>query len=116
MAIVGGRNLGDEYFDAKPELNFTDIDLLGAQLAPDLQEVSPELLMISAYFVPTGDELIYLTTRADHSVDIRLLTNSLEVTDVPAVHGGYAAYRVPLLEHGVRLFEMRRQGDRQGSG
>ncbi len=29
MAIVGGRNLGDEYFDAEPNLNFTDIDLLG---------------------------------------------------------------------------------------
>ncbi|MBA4361904.1 MAG: phospholipase, partial [Pseudomonas sp.] len=24
-AIVGGRNLGDEYFDAEPNLNFTDI-------------------------------------------------------------------------------------------
>ena len=29
VAIVGGRNLGDEYFDAQPKLNFTDIDLLG---------------------------------------------------------------------------------------
>lgn len=29
MAIVGGRNLGDEYFDAEPNLNFTDIDMLG---------------------------------------------------------------------------------------
>lgn len=28
-AIVGGRNLGDEYFNAKPEMNFTDLDLLG---------------------------------------------------------------------------------------
>ena len=28
-AIVGGRNLGDEYFDAEPNLNFTDIDMLG---------------------------------------------------------------------------------------
>jgi phosphatidylserine/phosphatidylglycerophosphate/cardiolipin synthase-like enzyme len=28
MAIVGGRNLGDEYFDAEPNLNFTDIDML----------------------------------------------------------------------------------------
>src|SRR5690606_33761555 len=28
-AIVGGRNLGDEYFDAETDLNFTDIDLLG---------------------------------------------------------------------------------------
>ena len=29
MAIVGGRNIGDAYFDAEPNLNFTDIDLLG---------------------------------------------------------------------------------------
>ncbi|MFP3498445.1 phospholipase D-like domain-containing protein, partial [Pseudomonas sp. SIMBA_059] len=28
MAIVGGRNLGDEYFDAEPNRNFTDIDML----------------------------------------------------------------------------------------
>ena len=27
-AIVGGRNLGDEYFDAKLDRNFTDMDLL----------------------------------------------------------------------------------------
>lgn len=27
-AIVGGRNLGDEYFDAHSEVNFTDLDLL----------------------------------------------------------------------------------------
>jgi putative cardiolipin synthase len=45
------------------------------------------------------------------------LTNSLEATDVPAVHGGYAPYRKALLEHGVKLFELRRQpGERGGSG
>ena len=51
---------------------------------------------------------------------MNLLTNSLEATDVPAVHGGYAPYRRALLEHGVKLFELRRQpGDpsnAQGSG
>ncbi|HAJ86902.1 MAG TPA: phospholipase, partial [Pseudomonas sp.] len=30
LAIVGGRNLGDEYFEADQAMNFTDIDLLGA--------------------------------------------------------------------------------------
>ncbi|WP_036664131.1 phosphatidylserine/phosphatidylglycerophosphate/cardiolipin synthase family protein [Pandoraea sp. SD6-2] len=30
VAIVGGRNLGDEYFDANPELSFRDFDLLCA--------------------------------------------------------------------------------------
>lgn len=30
LAIVGGRNLGDEYFDADPDLSFRDFDLLCA--------------------------------------------------------------------------------------
>jgi len=216
-AIVGGRNLGDEYFDAKPDLNFTDMDLLcfgpvatqlghsfdqywnsalsqpisdflinkptaedlaesrqrleqslqttrtgntalynhlmtyrtqpqlplwrkqliwapgtamwdapskvladdepdrallmSTQLRPELDSVSKELIMISAYFVPQKPGLAYLTGRADAGVDVRLLTNSLEATDVPAVHGGYAPYRKTLLEHGVKLYELRRQPD-----
>jgi putative cardiolipin synthase len=40
---------------------------------------------------------------------VSLLTNALEATDVPVVHGGYAPYRRALLEHGVKLFELRRQ-------
>lgn len=30
MAVIGGRNLGDEYFDASGEVNFSDLDLLVA--------------------------------------------------------------------------------------
>jgi len=37
-----------------------------------------------------------------------VLTNSLEATDVPVVHAGYAKRRKPLLAAGVRLFEMKR--------
>jgi len=215
MAIVGGRNLGDEYFDAEPNLNFTDIDLLGVgpvaeqlghsfdqywnsalsrpigdflwrqpdaddlfasrqrlevslaearverkalydrlmayqsqprldvwrneliwahsqalwdapskvladdepdprllmsrQLAPELNGVRKELILVSAYFVPGEPGLLYLTSRADAGTSVKLLTNSLEATDVPAVHGGYAPYRRALLEHGVQLYELRRQ-------
>jgi putative cardiolipin synthase len=215
VAIVGGRNLGDEYFDAETKLNFTDIDMLSVgpvaeqlghsfdqywnstlskpiadfmyllptaedlakarrkleksleqahqqhkalferlmayksqprlkvwlneldwaynqalwdaptkvlaqgepdphlllttQLAPELINTRKELMLISAYFVPGEAGLLYLTGRADAGVDVSLLTNSLEATDVPAVHGGYTPYRKALLEHGVRLFELRRQ-------
>ncbi len=28
VAIIGGRNIGDEYFDARREINFVDLDLL----------------------------------------------------------------------------------------
>jgi putative cardiolipin synthase len=223
VAIVGGRNLGDEYFDAEPNKNFTDIDMLSVgpvaeqlghsfdqywnsalstpieqflstrptprdlkntrtrldesleetrlqnhalyqqlmtytthprlhvwrqeliwawnkalwdapskvlskgeppahlllttQLAPELNGVTKELIMVSAYMVPGQPGVVYLTHRADTGVSIRLLTNSLEATDVPAAHGAYAPYRKTLLEHGVQLYELRRQsGDNGDSG
>ena len=36
--IVGGRNVGDEYFDADPDLAFSDLDVLG--VGPVVPEVS----------------------------------------------------------------------------
>ncbi|MCP8466930.1 phospholipase D family protein [Pseudomonas sp. ZM23] len=222
VAIVGGRNLGDEYFDAKAEMNFSDLDLLSVgpvaqslgqsfdeywnsaisrpiedylwgqqgeddlasvrrsldrymdrervrrsgyiarlnrnsdrphldnwfddlvwapgraiwdaplkvldqgnpkpeqmlstQLAPLFDNVSQELILVSAYFVPTSAGVDYLTRRADQGVSVRLLTNSLEATDVPAVHAGYAPYRMALLEHGVKLFELRAEPDARIAG
>lgn len=221
VAIVGGRNIGDEYFDAEPQLNFTDLDLLGAgpvardlaqsfdeywnsslslpikqfvwrrptkkelresrglleasleqsrradpelferlthyrvepklaswmhelmwvpalalwdapakvlardepdpqlllatRLAGEMEAVEHELMLVSAYFVPTQAGVDYLTRRADEGVAVSLLTNSLEATDVPAVHGGYAPYRAELLAHGVKLFELRRQAEQEVS-
>ncbi|MCF7201415.1 phospholipase D family protein [Pseudomonas oligotrophica] len=221
LAIVGGRNLGDEYFDADQRLNFTDIDLLAVgpvagqlaqsfdqywnhslsvpiqhflwrpsrpsrlervrqqlehylakarredgplyrrlmsyqrqprlqqwfreliwapgealwdapdkvtadgrparelllttRLAPALRSVKRELTLVSAYFVPTDNGVDFLAGRAEAGVDVRVLTNSLEATDVPAVHGGYAPYRRELLERGVRLYELRRQPDERPS-
>jgi len=219
LAIVGGRNLGDEYFDADQSFNFTDIDLLAAgpvaeqlavsfdqywnhtlsvpiqqflrhppnkdelelarrditrylqaerqkderryqhlmggpqkpsprdwladliwapgealwdhpdkieaaglpdeslllttQLQPNMDRVRRSLTLISAYFVPTKQGAEYLAGHARNGVAVQVLTNSLEATDVPAVHGGYAPYRADLLKAGVRLFELRRQPDQE---
>ncbi|MCP9339952.1 phospholipase D family protein [Stutzerimonas xanthomarina] len=219
LAIVGGRNLGDEYFDVDQSFNFTDIDLLAAgpvaeqlmvsfdqywnhslsvpiqqflrhppseddlelarrdindylqaerrknerryqhlmselqtplpshwlsdliwapgealwdhpdkieasgipdeslllttQLQPSMDGVRRSLTLISAYFVPTEQGADYLAEHASNGVAVRILTNSLEATDVPAVHGGYAPYRAELLKAGVRLFELRRQPDQE---
>ena len=61
----------------------------------------------SPYFVPgvIGTEL--LTGYAAEGVSVTVLTNSLAATDVAAVHGGYAPYRLPLLQGRVNLFELR---------
>jgi putative cardiolipin synthase len=80
-----------------------------------MQAVSSELTLVSAYFVPTDSGVDYLADRTGAGVTVRILTNSLEATDVPAVHGGYAPYREAMLELGVRLFELRRQPEQEAS-
>jgi cardiolipin synthase C len=85
--------------------------LLTTQLQPSMDGVRRSLTLVSAYFVPTKQGAEYLAAHAGNGVAVQVLTNSLEATDVPAVHGGYAPYRPELLKAGVRLFELRRQPD-----
>ncbi|MFT3758163.1 phospholipase D family protein [Thauera sp.] len=207
LAILGGRNIGDEYFDAAEDTNFRDMDVLvigpvvaqtekvfddywnsgvalpidrlspledskgalariasglGAtvneaaarpylqRLAERLSLIDPEverpywtesarviadppdkvlgrngenwlmhellpvfegarerLEITSPYFIPGEQGTEILAAIAAKGVSVSVLTNSLAATDVAAVHGGYARYRVPLLEAGVRLWELR---------
>ncbi|HJV73400.1 MAG TPA: phospholipase D family protein [Noviherbaspirillum sp.] len=64
--------------------------------------------LVSPYFVPTAAGVAVFTAMRRRGVTIRVLTNSLEATDVAAVHVGYAKWRKSLLESGVRLYELRR--------
>ena len=69
-----------------------------------------ELDLVSPYFVPGKDGVKYFRALVERGVRVRILTNSLEATDVAAVHAGYAKRRKPLLRAGARLFEMKRMG------
>lgn len=216
IAIVGGRNLGDEYFSASPTLQFRDLDVLAAgpvtndvsasfdtywssassyplrvlnhqsfdpkeldamrdelrghwrenaepynakplnatplaqQIARDELElvwapaefkadapdkvaqptdtyVSPpmqrlveltrgaqqEFLAFSPYFVPHDAGVKILGDTTARGVRVAILTNSLAATDAVAVQAGYGPYRVPLLQHGVELYEFKAQPGRQ---
>lgn len=93
---------------ATPELPDEDC-LMATALLPVALGVSRELLMVSAYFVPTQAGLEYFKACVNRGVSVQILTNALEATDVPFVHGGYQPYRAPLLNAGVRLFEMRKR-------
>jgi putative cardiolipin synthase len=70
-------------------------------------EVKDELLIVSPYFVPGEQGKALLEKLRARGVRIRVLTNSLLSTDVPVVHAGYRNYRVPLLEAGVELYEVK---------
>jgi putative cardiolipin synthase len=214
VTIIGGRNVGDEYFGAAGEISFADLDVIAAGpvvravsddfdlywnspsayplvlLAPDavaapamkphaeaeayieaikrsafleqlvegslplewararfvsddpakvmgtaapeaniafklkdlLGEPQRSLDLVSPYFVPGKDGTAAFVDLAKKGTRTRILTNSLEATDVAAVHAGYAKWRKPLLESGVTLYELRREAtdepsrEKRGSG
>lgn len=82
-----------------------------AMLAPALRAAignpQRELRVISGYFVPGSAGTDALGELAARGVDVAVFTNAFQSTDVWLVHAGYAERRKPLLEAGVRLFEMR---------
>ena len=80
---------------------------LGGQIAPCAQTTRAHLLIVSPYFVPGHMGLDFFAERRRAGVEVQVLTNSLAATDVWLVHAGYMKYRRPLLDLGVKLFELR---------
>ena len=66
-----------------------------------------EVILVSPYFVPGEGSIEAMCALVARGVAVRVLTNSLASTDVPAVHAGYARYRQGMLACGVQLFELR---------
>ncbi|MBO1241188.1 phospholipase D family protein [Bordetella holmesii] len=84
--------------------------LLTYQLKTVIGEPQAHVDLVSPYFVPTTQGTEAFCALARRGVQVRVLTNALEATDVSAVHSGYARRRKDLLASGVQLFEMRRTG------
>ncbi len=66
-----------------------------------------ELLIQNAYVIPGERSLNFIRKKIDSGVNIRILTNSLESHDVPAVNSHYEPWRDDLVEAGVDLWEFR---------
>ncbi len=90
--------------------------LFPAQLAEAVGRPGERLDLISPYFVPTRTGVDYFVGLARRGVDVRILVNSLEATDVAAVHSGYARHRKELLESGIAIYEMRLVAPPAGDG
>jgi putative cardiolipin synthase len=116
--LSGGR-LGFEWTDAQVVYddpaktldteNRTDLLLLTRLLDISGRPTS-EFDMVSPYFVPGAGGTASLEALARGGVRVRILTNSLESTDVTAVHAGYAKRRKALLKAGIQLYELKRGG------
>ena len=77
------------------------------QLRTLLGSPSKKLTIISSYFVPTKDGVNTLVALAESGIEIKILTNSFDATDVTAVHSGYSQWRSNLLRAGVKIYELK---------
>jgi putative cardiolipin synthase len=70
-------------------------------------EARSEIFIVSPYFVPHDEGVKALAAITARGVKVDVLTNSLAATDAVAVQAGYAPYRVPMLQAGVNLYELK---------
>lgn len=84
-----------------------DETLLRSRLKSIFGTPQKTIRLISPYFVPTDATVDTFVNYASHGVNIAVLTNSLEATDVLAVHAGYAKKRQRLLQAGITLYELK---------
>ena len=92
-----------------------EADSIVTPLLESLSAAEKEIVVISPYFVPLKSGIAAFTEVQNRGVDVTIITNSLAANNQSSVHGGYAPSRKPLLQAGVRIFEVRPDADVSGS-
>jgi putative cardiolipin synthase len=91
--------------------------LMQRVVANAVNEAQSELLMITPYLIPGEEGMQMFNSLRQRHVRVRLLTSSLEASTVLVAQSGYMHYRIPFLESGVELYEIRSLiGNTRGSG
>jgi putative cardiolipin synthase len=91
--------------------------LMHRAVAKATAAVQSELLMVTPYLIPGDEGMQLFKDLRQRNVRVRVLTNSLESSPLLLAQAGYMHYRLPLLEDGVELYEIRSLlGNARGSG
>ena len=77
------------------------------QMDPLFRATESELLIVSAYFIPTEWVIENLTEMTAKGVRVRIITNSLGSNDVPFSNSLYKKWRKRIIETGSELYEFR---------
>ncbi|RDD92533.1 phospholipase D family protein [Paracoccus pantotrophus] len=92
----------------------TEDQLMISRLAQILGGIETRLDLVSAYFVPSRRGTDVFSDLARRGIEVNILTNALNTTDVLLVHAGYTKYRRDLLQAGVKLYELKLRGAQSG--
>jgi putative cardiolipin synthase len=80
---------------------------LARALVEQVDQADSELILVSAYLVPTPELADALQRAEQRGVQVRILTNSLRSNNHTAAHSAYRGFVRSLLGHGVDLHEVR---------
>lgn len=78
-------------------------------VAEELARATRKVSVAAGYFIPHRLAEIDFTALLARKVRLTVVTNALESSDVPLVHGSYARWRRFLLRRGARMHEIRHQ-------
>jgi putative cardiolipin synthase len=91
--------------------------LMQRAVADAVVGVQSELLMVTPYLIPGKQGMQLFKDLRQRNVRVRILTNSLEASTAVLPQSGYMPYRIPMLETGIELYEIRSLlGNARGSG
>jgi len=76
-------------------------------LRESIIDVEQELLIITPYLVLRDEDVEGFKELRNRGIEIKVLTNSLASNNHTVSHSGYKPVRKPLLEMGVKIFEVR---------
>ena len=107
LAWARATMIADPPEKAEPGASAVERFPTAAAIDTMINDVGHDLIVISPYFIPGPEGQAALERLLKRGVHVRILTNSLASTDVPAVHGAYRRYRRALLTAGAEIFEVR---------
>ena len=81
--------------------------LLLGRLTEMMGQPERSLDIVSAYLIPGAVGTALFEDYLEKNIEIRLVTNSLEATDVPIVHSAWMGYRDELVRAGAEVLELR---------
>jgi putative cardiolipin synthase len=80
---------------------------LSKVLIEQMEAANEELLLVSAYLIPTAELEQAIERAEDRGVRVRVLTNSLRSNNHVAAHSAYRDHIHQLLDHGAEVHEVR---------
>lgn len=99
--------LSDEPATDSPDITDEAPDQLSHELIAWMDQAKEELIIVSAYLIPTPELETAIERAEDRGVRVRILTNSLQSNNHTAAHSAYRHHLHRLILQGADLHEVR---------